>query len=41
MLHEVFLTKTNSVLTGNNVLDTADSNMDGFLQEIYVFLQLS
>jgi hypothetical protein len=41
MSHEVFLSKTNSVLTGNNVLDTADSNMDGFLREIYVFLQLS
>jgi hypothetical protein len=41
MLHEVFLSKTNSVLTGNNVLDTADSNTDGFLPERYEFLQLS
>jgi hypothetical protein len=30
-LQEEFLSKNNSILTGNNVLDAAASNIDGFL----------
>jgi hypothetical protein len=30
-LQEVFLSKTNLTLTGNNVQDAAASNIDGFL----------
>jgi hypothetical protein len=30
-LQEVFLSKPNSILKGNNVLDAADSDIDGFL----------
>jgi hypothetical protein len=30
-LQEVFLSKNNTILTGNNVLDAPASNTDGFL----------
>jgi hypothetical protein len=40
-LQEVFISNTNSISQGNNVLDTPASNIDGFLYRDHVFLQLS
>jgi hypothetical protein len=37
----VLLSKSNSNVQGNNVLDSAASNIDGIFGEIHVFLQLS
>jgi hypothetical protein len=40
-LHEIFLWKSNSVLTGNRVLVFTDCNFHLLFGEIHVFLQLS
>ena len=40
-LQEVFLSKSNTILTGIQCAVAPASNMNGFLSEIHVFLQLS
>jgi hypothetical protein len=40
-LQEVFLLKTNLHLLGNNMADSAASNIDGFFGEMHMFPQLS
>jgi hypothetical protein len=40
-LQKVYLSTANTILTGNNVLDAASSNLAGLFGEIHVFLQLS
>jgi hypothetical protein len=39
-MQKVFLSKTNSILTGKNVLDAADYNIDGFLWRDICFFNL-